>query len=452
MSPPRSFAKESTPKIHYLAAVAFTLIAAIFSSGFHHYDEHYHVLEFLAYKAGKTTASELPWEFGAQIRSWLLPAFLYPFSRTFSDPLITATIFRLLGAILNLVTLLVLIRRWARENRWATLLLCYLWFFPYIHVRTSIENWSGALFFLGLALPGTAQIATGLLWGLAFQMRLQIAPMILGALVWGIFFDRRLRFLPHLTLGVAVSLLMGLTVDYWGYGQWTLPWWNYLMDQWTHNRASNWGTAPFWYFITEGLIKGGPPLSLILVGSTLLSWWYFPKHLLTWVTLPFVLIHSLEPHKELRFLFPMLYATAFQVALIADRYPWLTKKNVMRPLAAINFILLACVIFRPAESRARLYAFLQKYYSNQTIYYVEDDPYVLFKMPLNFYRPTGLATKQVPPIPDQNKFVLVSSRFRIPDESNCSRVWGLLPLWLEKFNFNHWIERTKVWTVYECNY
>src|SRR3954447_23350410 len=49
------------------------IVTAWFSETFYFPDEHYQILEFMAFKLGITPASELPWEFGAHIRPWFQP-------------------------------------------------------------------------------------------------------------------------------------------------------------------------------------------------------------------------------------------------------------------------------------------------------------------------------------------------------------------------------------------
>ena len=50
-----------------------TLVTAWFSETFYFPDEHYQILEFMAFKLGITPAAELPWEFSARIRPWFQP-------------------------------------------------------------------------------------------------------------------------------------------------------------------------------------------------------------------------------------------------------------------------------------------------------------------------------------------------------------------------------------------
>jgi phosphatidylinositol glycan class B len=55
-------------------------------------------------------------------------------------------------------------------------------------------------------------------------------------------------------------------------------------------------------------------ITLILMAALLAMWLRNPRHVMTWVTLPFVLAHLVIAHKEARFMFPLaIIATAFPV-------------------------------------------------------------------------------------------------------------------------------------------
>ena len=51
----------------------FFILASIFSSGFHHADEHYQILEFAGSKLGTTEVENLPWEYQAKLRPTIQP-------------------------------------------------------------------------------------------------------------------------------------------------------------------------------------------------------------------------------------------------------------------------------------------------------------------------------------------------------------------------------------------
>jgi phosphatidylinositol glycan class B len=64
------------------------------------------------------------------------------------------------------------------------------------------------------------------------------------------------------------------------------------------------------------------PITLVLLAAMIVMWWRNPRHVLTWVTLPFFLIHCAVGHKEARFMFPLaIIACAFPVLAFSPRLP-----------------------------------------------------------------------------------------------------------------------------------
>ncbi|MFM8269732.1 MAG: hypothetical protein ACKN9V_06035, partial [Pseudomonadota bacterium] len=82
------------------------LIAAFFSIGFHHFDEHFQILEFAGSRLGLSSSSDLPWEYQAQMRSSFQPSIVLLVHKILAifqskDPFLAALILRLLSAVLS---------------------------------------------------------------------------------------------------------------------------------------------------------------------------------------------------------------------------------------------------------------------------------------------------------------------------------------------------------------
>src|SRR5262249_18445516 len=151
-----------------------------------------------------------------------------------------------------------------------------------VHARTSSENWAGSFFFLGLALlesqtfwstSGSRAVAlgAGLVWGVAFQCRYQIAFALFGAVAWyawrgylGPCFI--LRWFPVVG-GFALATAVGAVADRWGYGEWTLTPWHYFAVNILQSKASEWGVSPWWDYFWLVAVRGGPPISLVVLGG-----------------------------------------------------------------------------------------------------------------------------------------------------------------------------------------
>ena len=84
----------------------FLCIAAFFSKGFHHPDEHFQILEMAALKLGLTSPGDLPWEFHEKMRSAFQPWLAVGVDRLgcrlgICDPFFITILLRLLSAVLS---------------------------------------------------------------------------------------------------------------------------------------------------------------------------------------------------------------------------------------------------------------------------------------------------------------------------------------------------------------
>ena len=206
-------------------------LAAWCSEGYHHPDEHFQLLELANYKLVGTPAADLPWEFRERIRPGLQPWLAYtvigglgkvgvpsPFAQTFGLRLLS-------GGLMWIV-----IFGWARQlgqafgdERLGKILLwsaLCLWFMPYLSVRFSSENWAGGAFLAGLLLViqfidnernrvGGRLLISGLLLGLSFFFRFQMAFALAGVAAWLLYY-RRLRGVHWGWLLLGGGLAMGL--------------------------------------------------------------------------------------------------------------------------------------------------------------------------------------------------------------------------------------------------
>lgn len=324
---------------------AVTAITAWFSTTFFHPDEHYQVLELMSLKLGTTPAADLPWEFSSRIRSWFQP-FVY---FLIAKPLIAAGlkdlfdvvfVLRVVTGCFSLAALCLFARAMlasleAEDERFfyaASLPL--LGFLPYLFVRTSSETFSGALFTAGMALlmrrPAGASpwrfIAAGLLCGASFEARFSSALMILGLFFWLAVIGRASwRSLLAFAAANAAVVILEAPIDFWGYGAWTFPPWNYLRVNLLENvAAERFGTDPFYSYPYLLLANIFLPVGVVIVASLFVACARNPKHVVTWVTLPLVVVQSAIAHKEERFLFPLaIIATSYPVLAFAPSRPLL---------------------------------------------------------------------------------------------------------------------------------
>src|SRR5262249_53333464 len=132
-----------------------------------------------------------------------------------------------------------------------------LWFVPVLSVRFSSEQWSALAFLAGLSLlplqPGEADpgvlgtVGAGVMFGLAFDFRFQLALALVPIVAWmALRGTRRLRDVTRVTLGVAVAVGLGMLVDHWFYGVSVLTPWRYLQINVLQGKAAEFGVMPWW--------------------------------------------------------------------------------------------------------------------------------------------------------------------------------------------------------------
>jgi GPI mannosyltransferase 3 len=345
-------------------------------------------------------------------------------------PFIAAFVLRVASALLGLWVSLELCarilpsirRRSYREMAFFGTL--FLWAVPFLEARYSSESWGGALTFGGLCLllgadaawrsfesppdepasshrgpsPGTRALAlaacAGLVWGLAFFCRVQMAAAIGGAGLWWVAHRRGSWRLVGAALAMfVVACAANVVIDHWLYGAWVFTPFRYFDVNVLQGRSSTFGTTPWWMTVAPFLLMLLPPFSVAVVGVLAVGFWTCRRHVLVWMTVPFVLAHAALPHKELRFMAPLIFGLAPLVALSFDNLParlaaWIDAPRLAALRAGVswafvvsNAAAMVWVTFVPAlstyplirlvwdESRqhpVRLFAFSQSLYVNST--------------------------------------------------------------------------------------
>ena len=476
-----------------LVGAVLCVIAAWFTIGYHHPDEHFQILEFANYKLGRIPASDLPWEFPAQIRPGLQPFLAYGIvlgadALGISNPFVQVFFMRLLCA----AAALFVYWSWSKwlvrdlENKasilWMRLGLLFFWLMPYLNVRFTSENTSAICFFGGLLLLlqsfetqasrfNWKLVLAGLLLGLSFFFRYQIAFAGIGLGAW-LLFQNRLTGSAWVAifLGSSFAICLGLATDFWLYNEWVFAPYNYFFSNIVEGKAAGFGVEPVWWYLTEMPMALIPPLSLILLAFFGIGIWQKARHPLTWCVVPFILAHSLVAHKEVRFLFPLampffFLATAgwqyFQAKYTVKK--WMTTTILF--CFGINAILLVTRIFTPAEDRVYYSKFLWDWHQvhpESTVYFVKKEPRKRFPLNTPFYenpqqrqlswytdpaykndttalRPGDLMlfTEILSPVPEA------------PPGFRLKREFAKYPDWILRNNTNGWQGRTRIWGVYQ---
>ena len=537
------------------------LLAAIFSNGYHHPDEHYQLIEFAGLQAGWNQPADLPWEYSAQIRPTLQPSIAFIIFSIFNflgvrDPFHLATILRLITAVFALFSINFFIKSFLplikKHLHTAFILISYLlWFLPNINVRFSSETWAGLCFLFAIALiqrhnksprtsssaplaknsrtnpfnsapnntriksasalnatrikpnqknspknpntkpaqikpnifsirPSTSLISPrptpnlsintslllGILLALSFEFRFQMALPILGLLLWLIFIHK-VTFKQFFSIGLGSLIIISLCtlLDSFFYGNFVFTLYNYFQYNIIYDVASAFGTSPWYTYFFQILQNPTLPLGILIITSIIILLITAPKNILLWCLLPFVIIQSLIPHKELRFLFPL---ANFIPIIIILAYQSIEKylfrfsvttflvKFFALILLAINLIGLL-MIFKPAsDGGIDLIQYLHKksQQTNQTLLIytpIYNNPYTIGDVPgltANFYVRENIVLRDISDFfsnPQSEQLIIIPKEYH--QECQLIESFGYQ---IEKESISDWLKAiNRLYRVYD---
>ncbi len=453
------------------------VVTAFFSVGYFHADEHFQILEFANRKLGLMgTENDLAWEYYRHIRPsiqvWLVVCFGKAMLwLNMYNPLYLAFLLRLIGAVggwYASVLIYGLTEKYFKTDflkKYYVFILFWLWIIPAYHARFSGEAIGGMLLVFGIyqifKKPKPYYLLAGIFIGLSMVVRLQMVFAIAGLGLWLIVYYRKNTIWWKLILGGVAALVLGYILDAVFYNDFKLiTQWKYFEVNFIENVAANFGTMP-WYGYFKLIFRDlVPPTSILFIAFILVS---IPKSYKTvwfWILTPFFVMHSATAHKELRFLFPMLYyapvlALYFFYKNENQIQYYATKrwyKIILWAVIVSNSLLLVYESFKPANDlvpglekiynlskkepiivlyydikpiKARDVALMNFYYNPNTIFI----PYQLFDFDKK-----------------RNKKVYYFSEKKY-EETNLKGhklelVFASFPDFVKYFNFNNWMSRS----------
>jgi len=486
-------------------SLLFHLVCGFYSEGYQNHDEHFRILEMMhkrvtappTRESFERTLQECP---ECLMFSYFQPATLAAIRSAvapmgLTSPFALATLFRLISAVmgwLSLVAMTYLVCQWIADTRTkhaAFYALCFLWFFPYLHARNSPESWAGSFLAFSLALlqyslarakelrppSRAAELGVGAFWALAFSSRYQTGVCVAFIALWYLFVGKRDKagFFSFLTM-CAGFFLVALPVEginAWGYGQWYPTHYAYL-DRLVFKGGvlHQYDSGP-WFYLYNVFAHGGPPFSALLIVGPILGWILFPRHVLTWMTASFVIVHQIMAHKQINYLFPIakmaVVLSVMSLTVAWNRITsigWANFFRKLRPIALgmnIAMLILACI--SPSAGVIGLYHFLYNYNKPVELLSVDGDCFEVVGYPVSYYRQPGTVVTRVPSYSElENKVAATDGvayvgrkGFALPAEAAnlkqwCKLSYTPLPTWVARFNYNKWIERSRLWSIYEC--
>ena len=266
----------------------------------------------------------VPWEFDDGVRSWLLPGLIALAMRVTTrfgdDPMLYIGLVRTVCAALSMVVVLVGFgageRDGGRIGAIVTGGFCAIWFdliffAPAVMTEVLAAHCAIAALFLGEGERTMRRgFWVGALFGAAICLRYQYAPPLALAVLWQ--YRRQPRHYQWLFLG-SMSVLLPfsgvLDAITWG-GAFQSIWLNFARNS-LQGMATAIGTEAPGYYL-DYLVIGLSPLPLLLglaaVGAT-----RFPA--LAIAALATLAMHSLVPHKEVRFIYLTIAAMPILIGL-----------------------------------------------------------------------------------------------------------------------------------------
>ena len=362
------------------------LVTAYYSIGFYHPDEHFQILEFCNYKLGLSPLADLPWEFNEHIRPALQPTIAAIMIKAFNlfnihNQFTYALIFRLLCALLSWFVFcklsLLVIREYLTDigKRIFVFMSLLLGFVPYISVRFSSENLAaitflGALYFIiksGDDNKNTRAfnfIIPGILLGLSFFFRFQMAFAIVGLGLWLIIIKKTQRnYIITLLISGILIMTLCVYIDYWFYGHFELTPLNYFKANVIENKAAYWGVSPWWYYFNEFIHLSFPVFTILLLIFFFIGIFQKRMNIFVWCLVPFLLAHCSAGHKEIRFLFPIVFIFIY---LITTGIDFIIKSFKLMKFAKYLYIFIIILnihplfakMFTPSNNDLYFYRFL----------------------------------------------------------------------------------------------
>ncbi len=414
------------------------IIQLIFSYqavGFLHPDQHFQIIEFSSYHLGNPNGTAPIWELKAMIRPSLQihlfsAFFLFCEAIGVHNPFTQLTILQLLTGIcmfllFNGITLYYLQNSSKKILYISLLLLNASWSFPFVRSLFSSEIVASFLFFAGVWLydakhkvkPITVAILTGVLFGLAFFARFQMALAMVGWFVWLFFIAKAYKQFLLIMLALIITIGGNVLLDYWFYHQWVFTPYKYFEVNIIGGKANSFGTSSFLNYIAIlAAVLSAPLFSVVLffvgIGSVLKNW----KHPIVLSVLFFLIGHCMVGHKEERFLFPIFNILPLIIGWHLQHFidylqtckNWLQYliKATMVMGIALNTFLLVVFMGTPYAQTVHFARTMQAYFGNEktVVHCIHRSPLETEStLPLTFYQ-KGLPNLQFEKIESKEAF------------------------------------------------
>lgn len=333
-----------------------------------------------------------------------------------------------------------------------------------INVRFSSEVWSGLCLLLVIGLVHSEEklgiqkcLLIGLFSGLGFEFRYQLAFALVGIFFWLL----RIRRVPlsslfYMAAGFLLPVVLCILLDSWFYGEFVIAPFNYFKYNILYDVVSSFGVSPWYYYWEQLLVRPSMLIGIILLLSTIVLCIYMSNNIIVWAFLPFILIHTLIPHKEYRFMFPifnllpimMIHGIQIFEQTFKNNLPKAAVVSILIALGATNMGGLFLSVFKPAENGAvNMAYYISKTYTNNTemLCFLGNSPYTAGNakgLTTRFYKPANIRISEfsLGRLHDENHKIIVLPKGAYRERQTIESLgYNLekesIPAWLETLNF-----------------
>jgi len=397
-------------RIILFSGLVIQIIWAINAIGYWHPDQHHSIIEFATYKLGITPAELMAREFPEQVRQTLQVYVFLGFYKVMQflhlDNAYTAhTILRLITSLLNFTLYNYIILRTFKNNRRLTLytlliIANFSWALPYVKTLFNSETFGGLAYFSAILLYKYFSTRSMTVWramlvgfvlSLAFFFRFQMGFAMLGLGIWLTFFEKASsKTIAGMATGFLIGTAFNVLVDSTYYGEFAFTPYTYWKINIIDARATG-KVEPIWHYVGNlALFLTAPPVSFILLfflGKGLYKKFDDPYSL---SVIFFLLVHCLVPHKEPRFLFPVLGILPVIIGYgLGDYLDQLPDKIGKRDFAVgirslvfvsvlVNTVLLVILLLVPVAQHIAFTKTLNEYFDKDvpvTVIFYQRTPY-----------------------------------------------------------------------------
>ncbi len=345
-------------------------------------------------------------------------------------------------------------------------ILHFAFFFKFMQVRANSENWATSFFLISFAisikdskLSAKELILISLFSGVSFLLRHQLGLMVLPMCLH-LLISKSVKigeWLKFILIPMLAVLLFGLLIDSFGYNTLSYSPWNYVYQNLILGKVNNFGTHSVFAYTKWIIIKLSPFFGVPLI----LGFFYYltkkKSSIYLWTTLPFIIIHHLIGHKELRFLYPIApLATVMavdyfhQIKLSKNKY----FLKFARVIFFINIIAMLFVISKSAYTPMKFYQYL--YNSKHTTLNAFPDRKGNYpSLEMEFYKKKDFEIIKAQTPIEKIKGSLFTTRMNelrvLMGRRDCDIEYISYPKWILKYNYFNWTSRSNIWAITSCH-